>query len=95
MTRRTFLRVLGSAAVVAALPSLPLPIPQDRSISLYGIPEALNDGTIAGGSITYEMMEAAYQAAVVGSERPTVFLTYGSQARQNGLVFDADLEEVA
>ena len=91
MTRRTFLRVLGSvavgAAVVASLPSLGSVADTAPASPLWG--------TGTTGPLTYEMLERAYQSACIGSNAPTMGICSASFARQMGLVYDVDLEDAA
>ena len=91
MTRRTFLRVIGSAAVgaavVASLPSLGSVAETVPSFPLWG--------TGTTGPLTYETLEQAYQSACLGSHHPTLGICSASVARQIGLVYDVDLEDAA
>lgn len=87
MTRRTFLRVLGSAAVVAALPaSLP---------DLLAAADTASSPVWSTGSarpLTYEMLRASYESCVIGRDCPTLAVCSASMARRLGLVYDVDLD---
>ena len=89
MTRRTFLRVLGSGiaatAVVQAVPEA-LVAPASPAWPTY---EAVSR------PLTYKMIEAAYKSCVIGSERPTFGICSSTTARYLGLVFDVEFEEAA
>ena len=89
MTRRTFLRVLGSgvvaSAVVASVPILPSPP------LLFGS----WDPPTSGGAITYGMLERAYRECAIGSESPTMGFVSQQTARYLGLIYDVDVEEAA
>lgn len=87
LSRRTFLRVLGSAVVGAAVASaLPLPVPSTAAPTWQA-------GTT--GPLTYEMLEASYRSCVIGREAPTMMVTSVSIARRLGLIYDVELEEAA
>lgn len=89
ITRRTFLRVLGSAAVGAiVVPRLPLPIVEPAA--------TFADFTLASTRpLTLEMLEASYKACVAGSREPNLIICHASVARKLGLVYDAEIEEAA
>ena len=89
MTRRTFLRVLGSAVAVAAVAPVLQPIAEVVQ------PTGWWSVTDTAGPITYEMLEQSYKQCVIGSERPTMGVCSVSFARQYGLVFDVDFEDAA
>lgn len=92
MNRRTFLRVLGSAAVVTAVPQ-----------SVVHIAEALAPKSFFGPvwdsrtapPLTYEMLEQAYRSACIGQEVPNIMIVSRSVARQFGLIYDVDVDDVA
>lgn len=86
MTRRIFLRVLGSAAIgaitVQVLPSLPL-VDTPTTVSSWSLG--------AAGPLTFEMLEAAYQSCRSGKARPTLAVYPASIARRLGLVYEVEL----
>jgi hypothetical protein len=91
VNRRTFLRVLGSAAVaVAAAPLL-------EQIPAFVVPTAASPYWDKGsvGVLTYETLERAYLDACIGSEMPNLTVVSASFARKFGLVYDVDLEDAA
>jgi hypothetical protein len=88
MNRRTFLRVLGGAvAATAVADRIPLPA---RAPSFPEWP-MFSMGTAP--PLTYSTLEQAYQACVIGTERPTMGVCSASFARQYGLVYDVDLDD--
>lgn len=92
LNRRTFLRVLGSAAVgVAAVAVVP-----DLLVNVV-TPLACGPAwdTSTAPPLTYEMLEAAYKSCLIGSEQPTMMIVSRSTARQLGLIYDVELEEAA
>lgn len=92
MTRRTFLRVLGSAvAAVAVAPLQPLAPAAAVGPSW--------DTTPPAGALTYEMLEEAYKSACLGNRTPTYMVmspsTFATYSRQLGLVYDVEVDEAA
>ncbi len=83
-TRRTFLRVLGSAIIgVAVAPSMAFAVEPEISLDAFGATDA--------GPLTLEMLERAYRMCVVGGEKPTRGIISPATARQLGLVYDVEL----
>lgn len=89
ITRRTFLRVLGSAAIGAVVAPR-IPIPSIEPAATFA------DFTAASTRpLTLEMLEAAYKACAVGSRAPNLIICHASVARKLGLVYDVEIEEAA
>lgn len=85
-SRRTFLRVLGSAAIAAVAPPIlgtPAPLMDPPTYTTYA--------AAAPGVLTLEMLEAAYKACVIGPRQPTLLVTSRSVARRLGLVYDVEV----
>ena len=84
-TRRTFLRVLGSALVgVAVAPSVAVAV--ESEISAWDV-----FGATDTGPLTMERLERAYRMCVAGSEAPTMAIISQATARQFGLVYDVEV----
>ena len=89
ITRRTFLRVLGSAAVGAVIaPQIPLPV-EIPANEWTGFTEA------SLRPLTYDMLRQAYEACAIGSRGPSLMVMHSSIARKLGLVYDVEIEEAA
>lgn len=87
-SRRTFLRVLGSAAIGAlVVPALPIP-----DAIAEAAPVAWPSIEASAGPLTYEMLERAYLACAIGREAPTLMIVPASVARRFGLVYDVEVE---
>lgn len=89
MTRRTFLRVLGSAAVAAAATQI---LPIQPALSAASGP--LWD-TTAAGPLTLDMLRRTYESCVIGERGPNVMVLSQSTARMFGLVYDVEFEVAA
>lgn len=89
MTRRTFLRVLGSGLVGAGIVSV-FPVGPATAT-----PPSWASFRAAGQPLTYEMLRAAYEACVVGDRGPTLAVVSSSVARRLGLVYDVEIAEAA
>ena len=86
-SRRTFLRVLGSAIVGAVVaPALP---------SLAALPVAPSTFTTrsaaSAGALTLEMLERAYREASIGRHAPQCLVMHRSVARRLGLIYDVEI----
>lgn len=89
ITRRTFLRVLGSAAVGAVLaPRIPIALPEAPTLTTYVTAPS-------PGALTLEMLEAAYKACAIGRREPSLMIMHASVARKLGLVYDVEIEDAA
>ncbi len=83
-SRRTFLRVLGSALVGAAVaPSVAVAVEPEISLDAFAAADA--------GALTMEMLEQAYQKCVVGGAEPTMGVISQATARQLGLIYDVEI----
>ena len=91
VSRRTFLRVLGSAAVAAALPKVTLISPPGRGVNPFWESWKAADAA-AAGPITFAALEAGYKAACLGRNVPNLAIVSVSVARQFGLVFDVEVD---
>lgn len=89
MTRRTFLRVLSSAAVAVSV----APLVPDWIAPVVEAGPRWDLGV--AGPLTYEMLEQAYQSCVIGVHHPTMGVCSRSVARLMGLVYDVEMEEAA
>jgi hypothetical protein len=94
VNRRTFLRVLGSAAVGLALAPQVLVAPP--TMQPYWSAQA----AAAPGALTFEMLREAIERINAGAGRqhpmvmyttPAVMQRYVSLARESGLIYDAEL----
>lgn len=87
-TRRTFLRVLGSAIIgIAAAPTGVVPAVVDTpKPSWWGAQNATSNKPL-----TFEMIEQAYREARIGSTGPNMMIVSSSQARLIGLVYDVEI----
>ena len=90
MNRRTFLRVLGSAAVVVAVPSAAV-----KAVEVLVPSTGPLWSTGVAPPLTYKMLESAYLSACIGQEAPNIMIVSRSVARQFGLVYDVDMEIAA
>ena len=89
MNRRTFLRVIGSAAISAAIaPTLSA----DTPVQPFWNSRRSTDS----GALTLQMIRDAYEKCSRGGNiGPEYMIVSSSTARQLGLLYDVDLEAVA
>ena len=95
MNRRTFLRVLGSAAVGAVIAQALPPLPVPASAQSWWASQA---GSGSGPPLSMAMLREAFDKCSRGGNSPQHLITtkavqeqYESLARKCGLVFDLDV----
>lgn len=92
VTRRTFLRVLGAAALAALAPSIPVP---ETSVQTWWRAQV----TTEGPPLTLEMLEKAFRECSRGTRGGPAYLLvgkdvynrYATMSRKYGLVYDVEV----